>query len=790
MNGFAFYLIKSGIWLSGFTAVYFLFLRNERFFTAKRIFLITGIIASFAFPLFTFHYEVLASSPQQMPAPAFEGEIRPPVVFQESEPQSLFSYWYLLSAIYLSGILLLTGRMAYHMILIFRTINHYTSIVNEKAKIIRSAEYPSSFSFFNYVFINPSVEEADFRTILNHELVHIRQRHWFDLVLTETVRVLQWINPLAWIYSRFIRLNHEYLADETALKYVSDPSVYKIALLNQIFQAPAISLSNSFTYSLNENRFKMMKKIITSPYRKLKLLFILPVMAAIFYSFSEPVIIQPASEEVKSALLPLAIKDVKGVVLKNSGEPFPGVSIAVIGTTTRLTTDAQGKFTIPEIPENGYIMISSTGYLSQMLKPKSSDLITITLQKDPNYVGLRVSSALNNSLIVVDGVVVDKKMSELNPDELAKVTVLTEKERMEKYGEKGKAGVIEIITKENAEKFGIRVPVTRTKPEDYPTFQGQGYAKYAQWLATQVTYPSESAANRSEGRVTVNFTVQADGTIDPVSVISTPDKYLGDEVVRAIKAAPKWEPAVTSTARAPFTTGITLKFKLPNGITPDDTYVVVEQMPEYPGGSTALLEFIRNNTKYPAEALKKQIEGRVIVRFIVMADGKLEDPVILKGVDPLLDAEALRVVSKLTGWLPGAQGGKPVNVYYMVPVTFSLTDAKGFSSTLIPAPAPFPQPEQGPVFPGGQLEMLKAIAERMQYPAEAKTKRIQGRVVVKFTVAVDGKVTNPVIAESVDPLLDTEALRVVGSLPDFTPATLNGKPVEAPMAVPITFTLK
>ena len=100
--------------------------------------------------------------------------------------------------------------------------------------------------------------------------------------------MLQWFNPVIWIYIRFIRQNHEYLADEVALQRTSDPAIYKATLLNQIVGAPVVSLANSFNYSINKKRFYMMKNIISSPYRKMKILFILPVFAIVLYSFAEP----------------------------------------------------------------------------------------------------------------------------------------------------------------------------------------------------------------------------------------------------------------------------------------------------------------------------------------------------------------------------------------------------------------------------------------------------------------------------------------------------------------------
>lgn len=101
-------------------------------------------------------------------------------------------------------------------------------------------------------------------------------------------------------------------------------------------------------------------------------------------------------------------------------------------------------------------------------------------------------------------------------------------------------------------------------------------------------------------------------------------------------------------------------------------FVVVEEMPMFPGGDVNLLKFLGENTNYPQAAKEANIQGRVIVRFCVTAKGGVSQASILKGVSPELDKEALRVVSTLPTFEPGKQGGKPVPVWYMVPITFTL----------------------------------------------------------------------------------------------------------------------
>ena len=106
---------------------------------------------------------------------------------------------------------------------------------------------------------------------------------------------------------------------------------------------------------------------------------------------------------------------------------------------------------------------------------------------------------------------------------------------------------------------------------------------------------------------------------------------------------------------------------------PDDVFMVVEDVPEFPGGAAALLEFLRKNINYPTECRKNRVEGRVLVSFIVEKDGSITNPFITLGADPLLDAEALRVVSSMPNWKPGYQRGEAVRVQYTVPINFRLS---------------------------------------------------------------------------------------------------------------------
>jgi TonB family protein len=196
--------------------------------------------------------------------------------------------------------------------------------------------------------------------------------------------------------------------------------------------------------------------------------------------------------------------------------------------------------------------------------------------------------------------------------------------------------------------------------------------QFTEWVISHLKYPAEARDKKAEGYVTVNFTINPDGTLTDIRSGTSVDPSLVNEVINVVKSSPKWDPPRNPEIKDPFTSSVTVGFKLPDKIIDQMPFVVVEEMPLYPGGEGDLLKVIQDNLKYPEEAKEQKIEGKVIIRFVVNTEGKTEGISVIKGIHPLLDAEAIRVVSLLSGWKPGMQGGKPVPVWYMVPVNFVL----------------------------------------------------------------------------------------------------------------------
>lgn len=243
-------------------------------------------------------------------------------------------------------------------------------------------------------------------------------------------------------------------------------------------------------------------------------------------------------------------------------------------------------------------------------------------------------------------------------------------------------------------------------------------------------------------------------------------------------------------------------------------FAVVEEVPIFPGCENAsdlracfnekLQEHIAENFRYPEEARKKGINGRVNIGFVIQNDGSIGD-IKIRGPDKLLEDEAERIISLLPQMTPGKHKGKTVPIPFFFPITFNL-DHKIIQGKVSSEPdvdfdieVPFSVVEEVPIFPGCEdaadpracfnKKMQDHIAQSFRYPEEAQKQNIQGRVNILFTIGEDGSIGN-VRMRGPDKLLEDEAGRIISLLPQMTPGKQRGKVVRVPYSIPITFRLQ
>ncbi len=245
-----------------------------------------------------------------------------------------------------------------------------------------------------------------------------------------------------------------------------------------------------------------------------------------------------------------------------------------------------------------------------------------------------------------------------------------------------------------------------------------------------------------------------------------------------------------------FAFGCEQKSTIPGGN--DPVFFVVEKMPQFPGGEDSLRTYISKSLKYPVAAQDSGIQGRVYVSFVIGKDGKVKDAEIARGVTPLLDDEAIRVIENMPAWKPGMQRGFPVAVKFTVPINFVLN---GVEDPHIKKASKIIKPIKGddgiyvyvaqmPDFPGGEEAFHNYLAKSVKHPVDALKKGIQGRVFVSFVVDENGDITKVKLARGADPLLDKEAMRVIRNMPKWKPGYQDGKPVKVYYTVPVNFVAK
>ena len=205
-------------------------------------------------------------------------------------------------------------------------------------------------------------------------------------------------------------------------------------------------------------------------------------------------------------------------------------------------------------------------------------------------------------------------------------------------------------------------------------------------------------------------------------------------------------------------------------------------MPVFTGGYDALRQYLRKNLVYPQGAIEQNIQGNVLVEFVIGEDGTITDVHTLSSPDPVLTAEAERVIRNMPAWIPGEQDGKAVSVYYKVPVTFYINDGGRKTSTLFRGKNAIPDVDTAyrtvskmPSFPGGGSALKKYLNEHLNYPLRASELNIQGSVLVEFVVRKDGMISQVTSLSAPDPVLAAEAERVIRNMPLWIPGEIDGK---------------
>jgi len=293
MSDYFVYLMKAGIALAVFWAVYILFLRKETFFQLNRMFLIIAMVSAFIIPLVrcscSWFTNGLAKFPwlSRLWYPSTGMDIDPVKASGPLETVHSPDIMIVILIIYLIGAAVLTLRFIYHILSVLSMVQHHHTVRSKGYCLVWTRQDLSPFSFFHYIFINKdSILKKDFQKIIAHELVHVRQWHTLDLFLSEMIIILQWMNPFVWPYKSYLKETHEYLADAGVIAQGCDVSAYQMLMVEQSVGGKLFGFSNSFHHTQMKRRIKMMFKDPSHKEDKMKLLLIVPVFLLMVISFT------------------------------------------------------------------------------------------------------------------------------------------------------------------------------------------------------------------------------------------------------------------------------------------------------------------------------------------------------------------------------------------------------------------------------------------------------------------------------------------------------------------------
>ncbi len=276
------YIGKAALILSLFYIVYATLLKSDTHFTTNRLFLVSGLLLSFIFPLIQFTKTVTVSTPRINLSSYSEG-----VSSQLAIASQQIDWWYVAGVLYffIAGALFI--RFLKQLFSLLLLLKKHPATTKNGFNYITISEIILPFSFFNCIVYNPSLHsEEELSMILNHEKVHAYQWHSVDILMANAISIFQWANPIAWLYKKSIEENLEYIADYETASMVSSKRDYQIALVkaSSTFKVPA--LATNFYQSFTKKRIVMLNKNNSKKVNTLKLLTILPLLAIFLWGFN------------------------------------------------------------------------------------------------------------------------------------------------------------------------------------------------------------------------------------------------------------------------------------------------------------------------------------------------------------------------------------------------------------------------------------------------------------------------------------------------------------------------
>ena len=793
------YLGKVSIGLIALYVVYWGALRWHTYFQFNRFYLLVATLISLLVPFITFT--------ETVPAPVattFAYEPTQPIATTYTpEKPSIYTPENIALCIYWIGVFVMLIRLAARVKKLSNIIGacHLTKTDTCTLAYTDNATL-SSFSFFNYLVINPAeithFDDSAMSTspVIMHELVHIRQKHSWDLIWIEILQAFCWFNPILIFYKRALKALHEFIADDLAtngnrLDYARALAGYALGV------SPQVLTNNFFDISQLKQRIAMLTKNRSSRHVLGRYLFALPVLGLMIGLLATRQIVVdalPTDEEII----------VSGTVKDTRNQPLVGVSITAKEIDRGTTTDKYGKYLI-KLPKNTQVEFSLTGYGTK----------TIVVEKANIDIKLYKSTQLNELVVMANRL---DSLPDLPP-----------------------------------------TPPTKNKSDvevEKPQFPG-GMEELYKYLAKNMRYPAAAIRANIQGTIIVEFVVNNEGYVENPRLVNKIDFGCDEEAMRLVLNMPKWEPAKIKGKPISHSYYLPIRFEL------ESPTSEVKNLPTITvkngiGIVFTPLYFINNKEMTHEDAINFKPENIESIQLlkgeqaVKMYGERGKDGVIfittknsisvsswgigrkeeIRGNIQVYDKKINVVVKEgeLIGSINGKElDGKPLFVvngkqmsaneayqalkeippsdyqsYYVTKdqnyvkslgeaakdgIVLITTKKPKVENTPIKSDSIYNIVQIQPMFLGGQKAMYEYIRKNLKYPETAKRARVEGNVFLNFTVKKDGTIGDLQILKGLGFGCDEEAVKLVLKMPAWTPGKNNGEAVNVRYNLPITFNL-
>ena len=527
MPPFLIYEGKVAVALLVFYLFYRFLLKQETFHRLNRIVLVGTAVLSFLLPLCIITIRKPVEMEPQVTAPTIgmAPELAPVV-------EKTATWWPLaLAVLFWAGVAFVLVRVAVSVLSIIKLVRAGETVGEEEGcKIVVTDRDVVPFSWMRYIVLSRKDWEGDCASILAHEKAHVAYGHSVELLLVDVLSALQWFNPAVWMLRADLQELHEYEADDAVLRSGADLREYQYLLIRKAVGKSGYSVANSFNHSILKNRITMMSKSKSPLRRRLRVLYLLPLVCL------------GLGLQAKTVYVPTD-KDNNNIVA-DAGDDVKKVVTIKIDSDERIYIDVK-EVQLHEIAK--YIEALGAAQEISVKFEQEQDIpeeVMIEIRNQLRQAG--VQSARYSAVPVVplyillepDGEekeVSQEEIGSMDRDRILSVEIMEDEIAREKYGERAANGVVVLSMKQAAKDDGAMIA---------PRFLHGDINHFEVWVNEHIEYPREALDAGFEGRVIVQLDVCEDGEVREVKVVQSASELLDAEALRVVSASPRWEPAI------------------------------------------------------------------------------------------------------------------------------------------------------------------------------------------------------------------------------------------------------